>query len=80
MFDIYTIIFSKLVLNLNEFISSAEHKVSYFKEGGKPKSCWSSVTGILLFFPSIKINVDQQMFGFPNSTNYLILCPALERN
>ncbi len=32
-----------LVLNLNESLSSAEHKC-YFKERGKPNSCWSSVT------------------------------------
>ncbi len=39
---------SSLVLNLSEFLSSAEHKL-YFKEGGKPsiflflsKSMWTS--------------------------------------
>ncbi len=34
-----------LVLNLNEFLSSAECKC-YFEEQGKPNSCWSSVTSI----------------------------------
>ncbi len=37
-----------LVLNLNEFLSSAEHKL-YFEEGGKPNSCWCSETYIVLF-------------------------------
>ncbi len=37
---------SSLVLNLSEFLSSAEHKC-YFKECGKPNSCWSSVTYIV---------------------------------
>ncbi len=35
-----------LVLNLNEFLSSAEHKC-FFKERGKSNSCWSSVTYIV---------------------------------
>ncbi len=48
MFYIYTIIYSKLVLNLNEFFFSAEHKC-YFEESGKPNSCWSSVTYIVFF-------------------------------
>ncbi len=43
VFYIYTIIYSSLVLNLNEFLSSAEHKC-YFEEGGKPNTCWSTVT------------------------------------
>ncbi len=34
----YTIIYSSLVLNLSEFISSAEHK-RYFEECGKPNNC-----------------------------------------
>ncbi len=37
-----------LVLNLSEFLSSAEHKL-YLKEGAKPNSCWSSVTYIQFF-------------------------------
>ncbi len=78
MFYIYTIIYSKLVLNLNEFLSSAEHKY-YFEERGKPNRCWSSVTSIVFFY-SIKVNVDQQLFGFPRSSKYLILCSAQEMN
>ncbi len=69
---------SSLVLNLSKFLSSAEHKL-YFKEGGKPNSFWSSVT-YSIFFISIKVNVDQQLFGFPPSSKYLILCSAQERN
>ncbi len=42
VFYIYTIIYSlKISLNLNEFLSSAEHKC-YFEECGKPNSCWST--------------------------------------
>ncbi len=80
VFFIYTIIYSKLVLNLNEFLSSAEHKC-YFKESGKPNSpqfVHSNFHSIC--FPAIKDNVDQQLFGYLRSSNYLILCPALERN
>ncbi len=39
---------SSLVLNLSEFLSSAEHKL-YFKEGGKANSFWSSVTYTVFF-------------------------------
>ncbi len=39
---------SSLVLNLNDFLSSAEHKC-YFEEDGKTNSCWSSVTSIGFF-------------------------------
>ncbi len=48
-----------------EFPSSAKHK-RYFEEGGKPNSCWSTV------FPTVKVNVDQQMFGYPHSSKYLL--------
>ncbi len=48
MFYFYTIIYSKVVLNLSEFLSSAEHKC-YFEERGKPNSCWSTVTYIVFF-------------------------------
>ncbi len=41
---------------------------------------YSSFTHSKLVFPSIKVNVDQQMFGYPRSSKYLILCSALERN
>ncbi len=40
---------SSLVLNLSEFLSSAEHKL-YFKEGGKANSFWSSVTYTVFFY------------------------------
>ncbi len=40
---------SSLVLNLKEFLSSAEHKC-YFEEYGQPNSCWSSVTSRVFFF------------------------------
>ncbi len=43
VFYLYTIIYSKVVLNLSEFHSSAECKL-YFEEQGKPNSFWSSVT------------------------------------
>ncbi len=45
VFYVYTIIYSKVVLNLSEFLFSAERKC-YFEEQGKPNSCWSSVTSI----------------------------------
>ncbi len=38
LFYFYTIIYSKVVLNLSEFLSSAEHKCN-FEERGKPNSC-----------------------------------------
>ncbi len=56
-----------MVLNLNEFLSSAEY-TCYFEERGKPNS-----------YPSIKVNVDQQLFGYPRSSKYLILCSAHEK-
>ncbi len=68
----YTIIYSKVVLNLSEFLSSAERKC-YFEEQGTPSS---SVTSI--FF--IEVNVDQQLFGYPDSPKHLILCSAQEIN
>ncbi len=47
--SVITFTHSSLVLNLSEFLSSAEHKL-YFKEGGKPNSFWSSVTYIVFFY------------------------------
>ncbi len=80
MFYFYTFITpSKVVLNLDEFPSSAKHK-RYFEEGGKPNSCWSTVTYIVFFSPTVKVNVDQQMFGYPDSSKYLLLCSAQEIN
>ncbi len=31
-------------------------------------------------FPSTNVNVDQQLFGYPRSSKYLILCSAQKRN
>uniref|UniRef100_A0A8C1YZC2 SPARC (osteonectin), cwcv and kazal like domains proteoglycan 3 n=1 Tax=Cyprinus carpio TaxID=7962 RepID=A0A8C1YZC2_CYPCA len=39
---------SQVVLILNEFLSSVEHK-SYFEECGKPNSSWSPVTSLVFF-------------------------------
>ncbi len=30
--------------------------------------------------PTVKVNVDQQMFGYPDSSKYLLLCSAQEIN
>ncbi len=35
---------SHVVPNLYSFLSCAEHKISYFEEGGKPNSCWSTLS------------------------------------
>ncbi len=77
VFYFYTIIYSKVVLNLSEFLSSAECKC-YFEEQGKPNSLL--ILGDFHIFPTIKVNVDQQLFGYPDSPKYLILCSAQERN
>ncbi len=77
VFYFYTIIYSKVVLNLSEFLSSAERKC-YFEEQGKPNSLL--ILGDIHIFPTIKVNVDQQLFGYPDSPKYLILCSAQERN
>ncbi len=42
---------SSFVLNLSEFLSSAEHKL-YFEECGKPNSCWFSDLHSIFFFLS----------------------------
>ncbi len=51
--------------------------ILYFEERVKPNSCWSTVTCILFFSPTIKVNVDQQLFGYPRSSKY-ILCAVQE--
>ncbi len=76
-FYFYTIIYSKVVLNLSEFLSSAERKC-YFEEQGKPNSLL--ILGDFHIFPTIKVNVDQQLLGYPDSPKYLILCSAQEIN
>ncbi len=76
-FYFYTIIYSKIVLNLSEFLSSAECKC-YFEEQGKPNSLL--ILCDFHIFPSIKVNVDQQLFGYPDSPKYRILCSAQEIN
>ncbi len=77
VFYFYTIIYSKVVLNLSEFLSSAERKC-YFEEQGKPNSFL--ILGNFRIFPSFKVNVGQQLFGYPDSPKYLILCSAHEIN
>ncbi len=76
VFYFYTIIYS-VVLNLIEFLSSAERKC-YFEEQGKPNSLL--ILGDIHIFPTIKVNVDQQLLGYPDSPKYLILCSAQEIN
>ncbi len=61
MFYFYTFIYSLKRCFKPEFPSSAKHK-RYFEEGGKPNSCWSTV------FPAVKVSVDQQLFGYPDSS------------
>ncbi len=63
MFYFYTFIYSLKICFKPQFPSSAKHK-RYFEEGGKPNSCWSTV------FPTVKVNVDQQLFGYPHSSKY----------
>ncbi len=67
----FTPSFTQVVLNLSEFLSSAERKC-YFEEQGKPNSLL--ILGDFHIFPTIKDNVDQQLFGFPHSSKYHILC------
>ncbi len=38
------------------------------------------ILGDFQIVPTIKVNVDQQLFGYPDSPKYLILCSAQERN
>ncbi len=73
LFYIYTIIYSKLVLNQNGFLFSAELKC-YFEERGKSNSPQQPLVILT------KVNMDQQLFGNPRSSKYLLLCSALERN
>ncbi len=63
MFYFYTLIYFKSCFK-SEFPSSAKHK-RYFEEGIKPNSRWFTV------FPTVKVNVDQQLFGFLPSSKYL---------
>jgi len=39
--------YPQVVANLYEFLSSAEHKGRYFKEGLKPNSCLALLTSIV---------------------------------
>ncbi len=81
MYHFYTFIYSLKSCFKPEFPSSATHK-RYFEEGGKPNSCWSTVTSIVFFFPTVKVNVDQQLFGYPDSSKYLLtyvnVCGAVQ--
>ncbi len=65
MFYFYTFIYSLKICFKPEFPSSAKHK-HYFEECGKPNSCWSTV------FSTVKVNVDQLLFGYPHSSKYLL--------
>ncbi len=76
LFYFYTIIYSKVVLNLSEFLSSAEHKCC-FEEQGKPNSLL--ILGDFHICPTIKVK-SGQLFGYPDSPKYLILCSAKDRN
>ncbi len=73
-FYFYNFIYSLKSCFKPEFPSSAKYKY-YFEAGGKPNSCWSSV------FP-VKVNVDQQLFGFQHSSKYLLtdvnVCGAVQ--
>ncbi len=55
MFYFYTFIYSLKSCFKPEFPSSTKHK-HYFEEGGKPNSCWSTVTSIV-FFPLLSKSV-----------------------
>ncbi len=75
MFYFYTFNYSHKSRFKPEFPSSAKHK-RYFEEGRKPNSCWSTV------FPTVKVNVAQQLFGYPHSSKYLLtdvnVCGAVQ--
>ncbi len=75
MFYFYTFIGSLKTCFKPEFPSSAKHK-RYLEEGGKPNSWWFTV------FPTVKFNVDQQLFAYPHSSKYLLtdvnVCGAVQ--
>ncbi len=71
VFYFYTIIYSKVVLNLSKFLSSAERKC-YFEEQGNPELL---VLGDFHIFPTIKVNVDQQSVWLPIQQNILFCVP-----
>jgi len=57
----------RVVANLYEFLSSAEHKGQYFEEGLEPNSCLAPLTSI----------VEKNILC---SSKYHPLCSAEERN
>ncbi len=83
VFYFYTIIYSKvsffLLLNVNAILRNKENQTV-----ADPQ--WLLIyiyfifSILFFFFFTIKVNVDQQLFGYPDSPTYLILCSAQERN
>jgi len=69
VFYFYTIIYSKVVLNRSEL---AERRNVENQAVADPRD--------FHICPSIKVNVDQQLFGFPDSPTDRILCSAQDRN
>ncbi len=73
LFYFYIFIYSKVVLNLSFLLLLNKR---YFEEGRKPNSCWSTLTLI------VGNTVDQQLFGFPHSSKYLLtdvnVCGAVQ--
>ncbi len=55
-----------LLLNVNAILRNKENQLL--------------TLGDFHIFPTIKVNVDQQLFGYPDSPEYIILCSAQERN
>ncbi len=70
----YTITYSKVFLNLNFFLLLNVNAILWNKENQL------LTLGDFHIFPTIKVNVDQQLFGYPDSPEYIILCSAQERN
>ncbi len=76
MFYFYTFIYSLKSYFKHEFPSSAKHK-RYFEEGGKTKQLLVHSVPF-----TVKVNVDQQVFGYPHSSKYLLtdvnVCGAVQ--
>ncbi len=56
---------SQVVLNLNEFLSSVKQKL-FWKMWETKQLLVPSDFHIYLFFPTIKVSGDQQLFGYPH--------------
>ncbi len=95
MFDFYTFIYSKVFLNLNEFHKryfEEGGKPKIFRENSK--ICVALILSVIHFLSTVynggggggcvnffySVNVDQRLFGNPDSSKYLILCSAEEIN